>query len=104
MKPVKQKEKVKVKRQILEEKGKEEYETNAGVVSNETLEEQEEIEAYLDEVRKAHLIFKRNESALELVAQQSIQLTMLLLSRTKYPVITGLQENFSQNVGIMMKL
>ena len=42
-------------------------------------------------MRKADLIFKRTEAALELVAQQSIQLTMLLLSMTKYPVVTGLQ-------------
>ena len=60
------------------------------MVTNGTLEEQEQIEAYLDEVRKSHLIFKKTEAALELVAQQSIQLTMLLLSMTKYPVVTGL--------------
>ena len=66
------------------------------------LEEQEQIEAYLDEVGKAYLVFKQNESALELVAQQSIQLLMLLLSRAKYPVVTGLQQLFSQNVGDVM--
>ena len=88
-----------VRRQILEEQAKEEYDTKEGIVANETLEEQEQIEAYLDEVRKARLLFKRNEAALELVAQQSIQLMMLLLSRTNYPVVTGLQQLFSKNVG-----
>ena len=84
------KEKAKLRRQILEEQGKEEYDSKDGMVTNGTLEEQEQIEAYLDEVRKAHLIFEKTEAALELVAQQSIQLMMLLLSLTKYPVVTGL--------------
>ena len=94
---IKNKEKAKMRKQVLEEQGKEEYESEEGVVTNETLEEQEQIEAYLDEVRKAHLLFKRNESSLELVAQQSIQLTMLLLSMTKYPVVTGLQGMFGKD-------
>ena len=80
------KEKAKLRRQILEEQGKEEYDSKEGIVSTTILDEQEQIEAYLDEVKKAHLIFKRNEAALELVAQQSIQFMMLLLSMTKYPV------------------
>merc|ERR1719264_75044 len=93
------KEKAKLKRQQLEEKGKEEFETKEGIVTNKTLEEQEQIEAYLDEVRKSHLIFKRNEAALELVVQQSIQLTMLLLSKTIYPSATGLQGIFKSDSG-----
>ena len=84
------KEKAKLRRQVLEEQGKEEYNSKDGIVTNETLTEQEQIQDYLDEVRKAYLIFKRNEAALELVAQQSIQLSMLLLSETRYPVATGL--------------
>ena len=91
------KEKAKLRRQILEEQGKEEYESNEGMVMNETLEEQDQIEAYLDEVRKAHILFKRNEAALELLAQQSIQLTMLLLHMTRYPVATGLQGIFGKD-------
>ena len=101
---IKNKAKAMLRRQVLEEQGKEEYDSNEGIVTNETLKEQEQIEAYIDEVRKAFLIFKRNEAALELVAQQSIQLTMLLLSRTKYPVATGLQELFSRDVGDVMLL
>ncbi len=93
------KEKAKLKRQQLEEKGKEEFESREGIVPNEILEEQEHIEAYLDDVRKSYLIFKRNEAALELVVQQSIQLTMLLLSRTKYPVASGLQRIFKSDSG-----
>merc|ERR1719458_1984307 len=93
------KEKAKLKRQQLEEKGKEEFESKEGIVTNETLEEQEQIETYLDEVRKSHLIFKRNEAALELVVQQIIQLTMLLLSKTSYPVATGLQGIFKSDSG-----
>ena len=94
---VKNKEDAKLKRTKLEEKGKEEYDNNEGAVSNKILEEQAQIDTYLDEVRKAHLIFKKNESALELVAQQSIQLTMLLLSRTRFPVATGLQGLFGKD-------
>merc|ERR1719264_1088359 len=93
------KEKAKLKRQQLEEKDKEEFESKGEIVTNETLEEQEQIEAYLDEVRKSHLIFKRNEAALELVVQQSIQLTMLLLSKTNYPVANGLQGIFKSDSG-----
>merc|ERR1719219_796216 len=101
------KEKAKLKRQQLEEKGKEEFESKGEIVTNETLEEQEQIETYLDEVRKSHLIFKRNEAALELVVQQSIQLTMLLLSKTTYPVATGLQGIFksdSEDVLLMLSV
>merc|ERR1719242_991217 len=101
------KEKAKLKRQQLEEKGKEEFESKGENVTNETLEEQEQIEAYLDEERKSHLIFKRNEAALELVVQQSIQLTMLLLSKTNYPVATGLQGIFksdSEDVLLMLSV
>ena len=91
------KEKAKLRRQVLEEQGKEEYDSKEGMVTNETLEEQEQIETYLDEVRKTHLVYKKNEAALELVAQQSIQLTMLLLSMTKYPVASGLQGIFGKD-------
>ena len=77
------KEEAKMKRQLLEEEGREEYKSKEGLVSNKVLDEQEQIEVYIDEVRKAHLIFKRNESAIEIVAQMGIQLTMLLLSRDR---------------------
>ena len=90
------KEKAKLRRQALEERGKEKFDPEEGVVTNKTLEEQEQIEAYLDEVSKAYLIFKRNEAALELLVQQSVQLTMLLLSLTNYPVTAGLQEGLLQ--------
>ena len=91
------KEKAKLKQKIIEEQGKEEFDSEDGIVSNKTLEEQEQIEVYLDEVRKAYLIFKGNEAALELVVQQSVQLTMLLLSLTKYPVTAGLNNVFGKD-------
>ena len=87
-------EKAKLKRQMLQEKGKEDYDSNEGVMTNAMLEEQEQIETYLEELRKGHLIFKKTEAALELWIQQSIQLAMLLLSMTRYPVDTGLQGIF----------
>ena len=62
------KEKAKLRRRVLEEQGKQEFDSEEGMVTNKTLEEQELIEIYLDEVRKAYLIFKRNEAALELVS------------------------------------
>mgnify|MGYP003321875175 CR=1 FL=1 len=91
------KEKAKLKQKIIEEQGKEEFDSEDGIVTNKTLEEQEQIEVYLDEVRKGYLIYKRNEAALELVVQQSVQLTMLLLSLTKYPVTAGLQAIFGED-------
>ena len=75
-----------MRKKILEEKGKDEYEEKKGKVSNVLLEEKEQIEDYLDEVRKARLIFKRTESCLEVLAQQTVQLAMLMLSRSNYPV------------------
>merc|ERR1719507_762437 len=70
---------------------------NVGVDSG-ISEELEQLEEYLDEVRKGHLIFKRNEAAFELVPQQSIQLVMLLLSQTTYPAVSGLQSVFGEKV------
>ena len=91
------KEKVKLRRQALQEKGTEDYDLKEGVLTNEMLEEQEQIETYLDKLRNVHLIFKKNEAALELVIQQSIQLLMLLLSMTRYPVATGMQGIFGKD-------
>ena len=88
------KEKAKMREKMLEEQGKAEFDSEEGIMTNKTLEEQEQIEVYLDEVRKGYLIYKRNEAALELVVQQSVQLTMLLLSLTKYPVTAGLEAIF----------
>merc|ERR1719458_1381949 len=94
---IKNKENAKMRKKVLEEQGKEEYESEQGVVTKEMLEEQEQIETYLDEVRKALLTFKRSEAALELVAQQSIQLSLLLLNLTRYPVETGLRGIFGKD-------
>merc|ERR550517_811453 len=68
------------------------------VVDAEISEELEQLEEYLEEVRKAHLIFKKNEATFELVPQQSIQLVMLLLSQTTYPTVSGLQAVFGKRV------
>ena len=91
------KENAKRRKIQLEEQGKVEYDTQEGKVSNRILEEQEQLDEYLDEVRKAYLIFKRVEAALELVLQMSIQLTMLLLSKTRFPVASGLQSIFGKD-------
>ena len=90
------KEKAKARKRELEEQGKEEYNSDEGTVTNETLDEQDRIDTYLDEVREAYLIFKKNEASLEIVIQASIQILMLLLSRTRYPVASGLQSIFGQ--------
>ena len=94
---IKNMEEVKLKRTVLEKEGKDEYERNKGIVSDKTLHEQEQIDTYLDDLRKSLLIFKRNEMSMELVVQQTIQLTMLILSTTQYPVATGLQGMFSKD-------
>ena len=49
---------------------------------------------FIEESRKALLTFKRNELSMELVIQTSIHLTMLLLSKTDYPIESGLQSIF----------
>ena len=49
---------------------------------------------FIEECRKALLTFKRNELSMELVIQMSIHLTMLLLSKTDYPIESGLQSIF----------
>ena len=74
------------------------------MVTNKTLEEQEQIEAYLDKVRKSYLVYKKNEAALELLVQQSVQLTMVLLDLTKYPVTAGLQDVFGKDYSNYLNL
>merc|ERR1719471_2140693 len=71
------------------------YSTQEESAYAEIYEVLEQLEEYLDEVRKAYLIFKRNEGCYELVPQQSIQLIMLLLSQTLYPTVHGLEAVFA---------
>ena len=52
---------------------------------------------YINESKAALLTYKKNELILELVPQLSISLTMLLLSITKYPVLSGLQAIFQDS-------
>ena len=78
----------------LVEKTKVQFNAKNGAVGAGIYEELEQLEEYLEEVRKGRLIFKRNEAAFELVPQQSIQLVMLLLSQTKHPTVNGLQAVF----------
>ena len=61
------------------------------------LEEFEALTKYINETRLALLTGKRNELCLELVFQLSIHLSMVFLSRTKYPVENGLQTIFTDN-------
>merc|ERR1719507_974955 len=82
------------RKEILLKKTEIQFNSTNRAVDAEIYEELEQLEEYLDEVRKAHLIFKRNEGAFELVPQQSIQLVMLLLSQTTYPTVNGLQTVF----------
>ena len=49
---------------------------------------------YINASSSALLTYKKNELSLELIPQLSINLTMLLLSITKYPVQSGLQSIF----------
>merc|ERR1719350_1066072 len=86
------------RKEKLLEKTEIQFKAKNGVVDAEISEELEQLEEYLDEVRKGHLIFKRNEAAFELVPQQSIQLAMLLLSQTTYPAVSGLQAVFGEKV------
>ena len=43
------------------------------------------------------LTFKRNELSIELITQLSIHLAMVLLSKTQYPVESGLQAIFQSS-------
>ena len=61
------------------------------------LEEFEALTKYINETRLALLTGKRNELCLELVFQLSIHLSMVFLSRTKYPVENGLQTIFNDD-------
>ena len=61
------------------------------------LEEFEALTKYINETRLALLTGKRNELCLELVFQLSIHLSMVFLSRTKYPVENGLQTIFKDD-------
>ena len=67
--------------------------SNKTIVEQSDLEICENLTKYMDEARKALLVFKRNE-LLELVVQLSVHLTMLLLSYTEFPVESGLQSFF----------
>ena len=46
------KEKAKARKRELEEQGKEEYNSDEGTVTNKTLDEQDRIDTYLDEVKE----------------------------------------------------
>ena len=67
--------------------------SNKAIVEQSDLEVCRHLTEYMDEARKALLVFKRNE-LLELVVQLSVHLTMLLLSYTEFPVESGLQSFF----------
>ena len=67
------------------------------IVKNSVLEASDELTAYINEARLALLTFKRNELSLELIAQISIHLMMVLLSKTNYPLESGLQGIFQSS-------
>ena len=86
-------EKAKQKRALLKDKcNQKNY-----IVQDADLQKSEQITKYLDECRMALLSFKRNELSIELVTQLSVHVTMILLSKTKYPVKAGLQSIFQDN-------
>ena len=87
-------EKAKHKRALLKDKcNRKNY-----YIQDADVEKSEQITKYLDECRMALLSFKRNELSIELVTQLSVHVTMILLSRTKYPVVeTGIQSIFQDN-------
>ena len=68
--------------------------SNKAIVEQSDMEICEHLTEYMDEARRALLVFKRNELSLELVVQLSVHLTMLLLSYTEFPVESGLQSFF----------
>ena len=55
------------------------------------LEKCEVLTEFIHETKMALLTFKRFELSLELIAQLSIHMTILLLEETKYPIEDGLQ-------------
>ena len=60
------------------------------------LETVAKLDEYLEELKAAHLTFKRNELSLEIVIQLSVHTTMVLLSRTLIPLESGLQSIFQK--------
>jgi hypothetical protein len=68
--------------------------SDKAIVEQSDLDVCEHLTEYIDEARKALLVFKRNELSLELVVQLTVHLTMLLLSYTQFPVESGLQSFF----------
>ena len=67
------------------------------LVSTSVLKECKFLTDYINECNAAQLTIKRNELSLELIFQLSIHLSMVFLSRTKYPVENGLQTIFQDN-------
>merc|ERR1711923_437095 len=60
------------------------------------LEKVAELDEYLEELKAAHLTFKRNEMSVEVVIQLSVHTTMVLLSKTLIPLESGLQSIFQK--------
>ena len=86
-------EKAKYKKKLLKDK----CHQNDDVDHDPDIEESELLTKFINECRLALLSFRRNELSIELVTQLSIHLAMILLSQTKYPVESGLQEIFKSN-------
>ena len=86
-------EKAKEKCQALADK----YGKDDTVILASDLEEIELLTKYINECRLAMLIFKRNELSMELTIQLSIQMIMVLLSQTTYPLESGLEAIFNDN-------
>ena len=83
-------ENAKEKRNSLKLKG---YKKDNLIISS-ILDEYGYLTKYINETRQALLTFKRNELSMELIIQQSITLTMVLLSQTDFPLEFGLQAIF----------
>ena len=64
------------------------------LVQPSVLEKCQVLTDYINASSLALLPYKKNELSLELIPQLSINLTMLLLSITNYPVESGLQSIF----------
>jgi hypothetical protein len=83
-------EKAKHKTELLKDKcNQKDY-----IVQDSDIDKLEQLDAFINECRLGLLTFKRFELSLELVTQLAIHVSMILLTKTKFPLESGLQSIF----------
>ena len=83
-------EKAKHKTELLKDKcNQKDY-----IVQDSDVDKSEQLDAFINECRLGLLTFKRFELSLELVTQLAIHVSMILLTKTKFPLESGLQSIF----------